>query len=252
MKLDEKVSKNYDRLNPNDRIIWQYINTHRGECCNISIDELAACCNVSRSTVMRFAQKLGMRGFSELKSFIRWECGDFQDTSEDLVEKACSTAIQTIERFRDMDLDGIFRLLQNANRIFVYGTGSMQRELATEFSRMFLNINVLVFKIHGEAEFRKVLRVITEDDVVLIISKSGETMFIKEIVVALKGKKVPIISLTHSGSNTLANMSDHSLFLNYKTYQVSETLYLEQTAEMFLAIQILFIRYVMYIKNLSS
>lgn len=251
MRLDEKVSKYYDRLNPNDQIIWQYISSHRGECCNISIDELALCCNVSRSTVMRFAQKLGMRGFSELKAFIRWECGDFQDTGEDLVEEACNTAIQTIERFRSMDFDGIFRLLQNANRIFVYGTGSVQREVATEIKRMFLNINVLVDKILGEGEFYKTLRVMTEDDVVLIISKSGESGFIKDIVVALKSKKIPIISLTHSGSNTLANMSDYNLFLNYNTRKISETLYFEQTAEMFLVMQILFIRYVMFMKNLS-
>lgn len=251
MKLDEKVSKYYDRLNPNDRIIWQYINSHRGECCNLSIDELALCCNVSRSTVMRFAQKLGMRGFSELKAFIRWECGDFQDTGDDLVEEACSSAIQIIERFRDMDCDGIFRLFQNANQIFVYGTGCVQRDVATEFTRMFLNVNVLVHKILGEGEFHSMLRVMTEDDVVLIISKSGENAFIKDILVALKSKKIPIISLTHSGSNTLANMSDYNLFLNYGKHQVFENMYFEQTAELFLVMQILFIKYVMYMKNLS-
>lgn len=52
MKLEERISQYYDRLNPNDRIIWQYISTHMGECCNISIEELALRCNVSRSTVM--------------------------------------------------------------------------------------------------------------------------------------------------------------------------------------------------------
>lgn len=248
MKLEERISQYYDRLNPNDRIIWQYISTHMGECCNISIEELALCCNVSRSTVMRFAQKLGMHGFSELKAFIRWDYGDFQDTGGDLVEKACNMTIQMIERFRDMDLDGTFRLLRNANRIFVYGTGSVQRAVAAEFVRMMLSINVLVYNISGEGEFYKALKLMTGEDVVLIISKSGEAEFIVDVVTRLRSRQIPVISLTHSGDNMLANMSDCNLFLNYNKHQLSGMLYFEQTAEMFLIMQILFMKYISYIK----
>ena len=252
MKLDERISRYYDNLNPNDRLIWQYINAHRGECCNLSIEELAACCNVSRSTVMRFAQKLDMRGYGELKAFIRWECGEFQDTGKDIVEEVCNCSIQTIERFRNMNCDAIFHRFYHANRIYVYGTGSVQREVALELKRMFLNMNIIVENILGEGEFRKTARMMSERDVVMIISKNGESAFIKEIVTALKAAGVPIISFTHSGNNTLSNMSDYNLFLNYERIVISDTMYFEQTAEMFSAMQILCVKFIKYMQDMNS
>lgn len=41
MRLDELVNENYNKLNENDLLIWQYIQKHKKECCSISIEELA-------------------------------------------------------------------------------------------------------------------------------------------------------------------------------------------------------------------
>lgn len=55
MKLEALVSRHYDELNPNDLIIWRYITQNKEQCLNMTIEALAQLCNVSRSTVMRFA-----------------------------------------------------------------------------------------------------------------------------------------------------------------------------------------------------
>ena len=65
---------NDTRLGANDLHIWRYISTHRQECANLSIEALGAKCNVSRTTILRFAQKLGLSGFSELRLLLRMEC----------------------------------------------------------------------------------------------------------------------------------------------------------------------------------
>lgn len=41
MRLDELINCNYNKLNENDLLIWQYIQNHKKECCTISIEELA-------------------------------------------------------------------------------------------------------------------------------------------------------------------------------------------------------------------
>ncbi|MBR5583693.1 MAG: MurR/RpiR family transcriptional regulator, partial [Lachnospiraceae bacterium] len=56
MKIEELVNSHYDMLNENDIHIWEYILSHRKECENLTIEELASRCYVSRTTVMRFAQ----------------------------------------------------------------------------------------------------------------------------------------------------------------------------------------------------
>ena len=72
MKLDELVNKNYNQLSENDFYIWNYISKNRKECENLSIDQLASKCNVSRSTVLRFA-KNSLKGYSELKLYLKLE-----------------------------------------------------------------------------------------------------------------------------------------------------------------------------------
>ena len=66
MKIDDLVNLHYDKLNQSDLHIWKYINAHRKESSNLTIDELASRCNVSRTTILRFAQKLSLKGYSEL------------------------------------------------------------------------------------------------------------------------------------------------------------------------------------------
>ena len=68
------LTKNGAAWGANDLHIWRYISTHRQECANLSIEALGAKCNVSRTTILRFAQKPGLSGFSELRLLLRMEC----------------------------------------------------------------------------------------------------------------------------------------------------------------------------------
>ena len=50
-----------------------------------------------------------------------------------------------------------------------------QKAVCSEFRRMMLSLNILVQDIPGEGELRKTAKLLTEDDVILIVSKSGES-----------------------------------------------------------------------------
>ena len=60
MKLQELVSHHASALNETDLAVWRYIESHPQECCYISIYDLANRCHVSRTSVLRFAKKLGV------------------------------------------------------------------------------------------------------------------------------------------------------------------------------------------------
>ena len=62
MKLQELVSHHAGALNETDLAVWRYIESHPRECCYISIYDLASRCHVSRTSVLRFAKKLGLDG----------------------------------------------------------------------------------------------------------------------------------------------------------------------------------------------
>ena len=56
MTLGELVAQNYEALNDNDFYIYQYIVHHQKEVQKMTIYELAECCNVSHTSILRFAK----------------------------------------------------------------------------------------------------------------------------------------------------------------------------------------------------
>ena len=73
MNLDELVNKYHTDLNPNDLYIWEYLSKHRMKCSEMTIEELSKQCNVSKTSIIRFAKKLSLSGFSELKTYLKMQ-----------------------------------------------------------------------------------------------------------------------------------------------------------------------------------
>lgn len=73
MRLEEIINRHKTELGTTDLLIWKYIYNHRAQVRHMSIHELARVCSVSSTTVVRFAQKLGMDGFGELKAVMKLE-----------------------------------------------------------------------------------------------------------------------------------------------------------------------------------
>ena len=70
MKLEELVNRNYQQLNDNDLYIWNAILfIINKDVKRLSIDELALRCSVSRSTILPFSKRLGLKGYAGQKVF---------------------------------------------------------------------------------------------------------------------------------------------------------------------------------------
>lgn len=73
MSLEALVNQNYQHFSESDRVVWAYLSNHREECKDIAIKRMAEHCCVSHSAVMRFAQRLGFKGFAELKLYLKMD-----------------------------------------------------------------------------------------------------------------------------------------------------------------------------------
>lgn len=142
MAIADRVKMNYGKLNENDIYIWKYIDSHREECCQSTIEELAKNCNVSRTTILRFAKKLSMDGFSELKIHLKLEQGrQLPKTDKDAVKRVCDDYRKKIDEMEKADYSNICKLIYEAKHVFVYGSGAVQSFVAKEFKRAFLSAN---------------------------------------------------------------------------------------------------------------
>lgn len=247
MAIADLVKINYKKLNENDLYIWNYIDSHRKECCQCTIEELAKKCCVSRTTILRFAKKLSMEGFSELKIHLKMEQDKASRPEQDIVKLVCNDYRKRIDDMEKNDYSNICKLIYEAKRIYVYGSGAVQSFVAKEFKRAFLSAKICMCLIEGHrAEQDLIADILQEGDLVIIVSLSGESNHVVEFAKILKMKGIPIISMTKLKNNTLAQMSTESLYINTSHVATSHIANYETTTLFFMTVELLLIKYLKY------
>lgn len=253
MRLEDLVGIHYKKLNENDFSIWEFISAHKDECCNNTIEWLAKKCNVSRTTVMRFAQKLNLNGFSEMKIYLKWECNERQTLRQSVMQDICNDYRKLIDDMESKDLTDVCHMIAKARRIFVYGTGSVQGSVARELQRVFLSAHVCMTRIEGGwGETDLVAEIAQPDDLAIIISMSGESVNAVQFAKKLDTKRVPILSLTKNKNNQLARMSSYNLYVSTSLITTSYALNYETSTLFFMAAELLLVKYLFYIQNDES
>lgn len=248
MAIADLVKMNYGRLNENDIYIWNYIDRHREECCQCTIEELAKNCNVSRTTILRFAKKLSMEGFSELKIHLKMEQGKrLPRADKDTIKMVCDDYRKKIDEMEKTDYSDICKLIYEAKRVFVYGSGAVQSFVAKEFKRAFLSAKICMYQIEGmQAEQDLIANVLQEGDLVIIVSLTGESNHVTSFAKILNMKGIPIISMTKLKNNTLAQMSTESIYINTSNVATTYIENYETTTLFFMAVELLLIKYLVY------
>lgn len=248
MRLQELVNKHYTRLNENDFHIWNYISNNKKECERLVIDQIAYKCNVSRSSILRFAQKLSLKGYGELKLYLKMEN---QEAKEDLntVEMICNTYYEAIKRIKEKDCSEIFEKIDSSTNIYVYGVGMVQSSIKKELKRIFLSAGKILYDLSGYGESEISLKIANSDDLFILISVSGENKFIIDFVSKLKVRNIPILSITKSRENTLSQMSDYNIYISsVKLTQELNQMEYDSITSYFILIEILFLKYMEYKK----
>ncbi|MDR0885773.1 MAG: MurR/RpiR family transcriptional regulator [Clostridiales Family XIII bacterium] len=247
MKIAELVNKNYDKFSANDNRILKFIESHRTEAAEMSIEELASKCFVSRTTVLRFAKKLSFSGFSELKVHLKMELGDSY-TAETGIANVAKVYSDIINSNFDKNYDDFFEIFDKAQNYYVYGSGLVQSMVAREIDRVFsstLDKHFYVIDSNREAEYAEQL--ITADDVCLIVSITGESNHVLDFSKKLYLKGVPTLSITALQSNSLAHLANENLYISthYIANHVGQCGY-ESTTGFFLLVELFFMKFLDY------
>lgn len=247
MAIEDLVRANYGKLNENDLYIWKYIDTHREECSHATIEELAKNCNVSRTTILRFAKKLSMEGFSELKIHMKMELEKKDSAGSNIIKLVCDDYRKRIDEMEKNDYTDICKKIYEAKHIYVYGSGAVQSFVAREFKRAFLSAKVCMTLIEtGRGEQELMADVVKEGDLVIIVSLSGESNHVVDFAKMLRMKGVTIVSMTKLKNNTLARLSDLNLYINTSKVATSYIKNYETTTLFFMTVELLLIKYMIY------
>lgn len=248
MDFNELANQYYDRLNATDMHILKYITQNKSVCSGLSIEQMARNCNVSRSTILRFAQKLSFSGYSELKVHLKWEANNKNGLSDrNILDMISNDYSSVIEDMKAKDCSQICSAIQSADNVYIYGTGSVQGSVAEQFQRMLLDVGRSAISFKGSAEIKKVLRILTPRDFVILISLSGESDNIVNFAKNLASKGIPTLSITKLNKNELARLSTYNIYMTSSRICFNSIVELETTALFFIIIEMLTIKYSLFV-----
>ncbi|WP_053363070.1 MurR/RpiR family transcriptional regulator [Bacillus sp. FJAT-27251] len=251
MNLDDLINKNYEYLSDTDSNIAKYVLANKDKIGKMGINQLAINSLASKSSVLRFTQKLGFSGYSEFKNFVKWEDAIPDDTLEpnELLDQIIFDVKKTLEYLNKVDLEPIYEVIEESDNIYVISTGIAQGNQAAELQRLFLLIGKPVQFIPGMVhanEYRRVIEKLTSEDLIILFSLSGENPTLQGLldIPAVKGAK--IISVTNFKSNWLSGNADYNLYASSTMNPNPRNWWVRSASSFFIVVEALAFGYIGY------
>jgi len=237
MKIDELVNQNYDKLAENDHQIFKYISKNKCEVNELTCEQLAKKCHVSRTTLLRFCHKLDLKSFAELKYLLKsHEYTDDQNVNIN-IEETCRIYHKIIDEMKQYKYYDICSLIYNAETIYIYGTGNAQKAEAEAFKHMFLSMRKCVIDLFDLGEVQFMQSKFASKDLFIIISLSGETLAGIDILKLIENANINTLSITRFDNNTIARMCKYNLYVETKMLQGYKNLDYEMTAAFYVLLE---------------
>ncbi|MCF7498414.1 MULTISPECIES: MurR/RpiR family transcriptional regulator [Pseudoalteromonas] len=222
---------------------------------NLSSVELAKVVGVSQSSVVKFSQKLGYKGFPAFKLAVIDALNDessepklhgkitLNDSLEQIAEKLLSSKLAVLTETKNLNeaaaIEKAVELLKSAKRILICGVGGSAL-VAKDFSYKLQKLGMpAIAEPDGHAQLAYVAT-FSKGDLVIAISESGMTREIAEVVKQAKKNASSVISVTKFGSSLVADSADVKLYSVAEGESVRLSSILARTAQDFV-IDILFI-----------
>lgn len=213
--LKNIVSRNFTTFTDSDQQIYQTLLKESENMHDLTINELAKLSFTSKSSILRFVQKLGFSGFSDFKYSINWEeqiKPDPRHNSALINEIALLGNTLTNEKIKNFQ-----QFIQRAAFIYLAATGEDQHIQMNNFGRFLLKkgITSSQVQLNPNSEVTKlVLDQLTEEHLLIIFSASGKSRLVKQYLTPLLEKNVTIIAITAFSHSWLADIADLTFSLN--------------------------------------
>jgi RpiR family transcriptional regulator, carbohydrate utilization regulator len=202
-----------------DYVIKEYFNV-----INMSVSELSEQCEVSEATIVRFCKRIGLKGFHHFKISLAREVNEQDEVSHSptIDLNNISVSIQNIFAYKVdelkqtakfLDSQAIKECLEVIGRSslvhFVAAGNSMPAAMDGAYKFNQIGIRSIV---HTTPEMQVSLaRSLTEKDVVIGISNSGDSKLLLEIFEIAKKRKATTICITNHFKSPLSRISDIQL-----------------------------------------
>ncbi|AUN02933.1 MurR/RpiR family transcriptional regulator [Clostridium botulinum] len=220
-----RIRENFDSMTKSEKKIAEYIFKSPKDIISDSAQEIAIKTSTSPASVIRFTKKVGYNSLNEFKFALVAEeytkestefdyIINYNDSIDSIINKLGNKVIDTIndtkELVDDEKLLEAVKAIKNAEIIYLYGVGASAM-VAMDFQYKLLRINKKVM-FQQDSHLQLAVSVhITNRDVAVAISYSGNTREVNLAVEEAKKNGATTIAITKYGKSILSNIADINL-----------------------------------------
>ncbi len=214
--LQSKIRSMIQRCSKSELKIIDYIRNNPIDPKIMTSSLLGKQLDISQSTIIRFTQKLGYSSFrafladisvsSQSPSEIDVDIQSNEDTEitmQRLFNQYHDVMKMTMNEKLTQQVDAAVELLKKARRIVFFAIGGSSN-MGEYFATNLIRYNLMVNHNYDVHTSLYLITQCTEQDLVIIISESGETDEIKMAINACKQLNVPILAITDRRKSTLS------------------------------------------------
>ncbi|WP_142828465.1 MurR/RpiR family transcriptional regulator [Planococcus soli] len=219
------IRGSYRHFSEKEKKIADYVLNDPKNIIHLTINQIADELGLAESTVFRFCQRIGFKGFQAFKISLAAEVvaplKDIHEKIEEgdsisaVTEKVFRSNIKTLEdTLQIVDAEAMAQAtekLMAARKIDFYGNGGsamVAMDGYHKFVRLGLQVSMNLDS-HMQLMAASQLR---SDDVAIVISHSGTTTDVLDVLRVLKEKGVTIISVTNFAKSPLSKDADIALY----------------------------------------
>lgn len=221
-----KIRNLYDTLGRGEKKIADWLLAHPSELISLSISEVASVCGCGDATVIRFAKRLGLSGYQELKINVAREMGGNltgnlafspEDTVMEVYNKHIADIKITLDETRTYlnptAMEKSAEALRNARSISIIGLGN-SAPIAQDAAHKFLRAGLPASAYSDNHMQMIVTSHLGPGDVVMAISHSGSSVDIVSALERAKSNGATTICITNHGKSPVDKHSDYLLYTN--------------------------------------
>ena len=250
-----KVSKIFSQLTASEQVIAKYLLDKYGSGKDntvMSSTRIARNAGVSQATVIRFSQKLGYKSFKNMMLDIVNESFFFGETNvhhgEDVRTTINKLRYQYEQSIKDVvsynsdeAINAAVEYMEQADTVFCFGNRTSGSIVSVMYYRL-LEIGCNTQFSNDTYLASSIAHNLKKNDVLIVVSVSGETLEPLTIAGIARSKGARVISITGSLNNSLGQMSDVALICAEYNVHTNKFNLVNRSSELFL-IDMLFIRY---------
>ncbi|MGE5598746.1 MAG: MurR/RpiR family transcriptional regulator [Bacteroidota bacterium] len=219
-----RIRGQYPSLRPSERRVADYVLAKAAEVVLLSSTELGERTGTSDATVVKFSQRLGFRGYQELKIALAGEVaapsvevfGEVEpaDDAATIRDKVFAANIEALNDTRRMldpgELERVVTAILAARQVCFYGVGASGL-VALDAQQKFMRIG-LICHAYGDAHLQATqAALLGRGDVAVGISHSGQTKDTLEVIGLAKENGALTVALTNHPRSALARLADRLL-----------------------------------------